>query len=53
MNRMANVSSAQAAGKTDPEEYDLVILGAPGHNAKWGYSRCCCWHRHLLRLDTS
>jgi pyruvate/2-oxoglutarate dehydrogenase complex dihydrolipoamide dehydrogenase (E3) component len=27
MNRMANVSSAQAPGKTDPEEYDLVILG--------------------------
>ena len=27
MNRMANVSSAQAPGKTDREEYDLVILG--------------------------
>jgi pyruvate/2-oxoglutarate dehydrogenase complex dihydrolipoamide dehydrogenase (E3) component len=27
MNRMANVSSVQAPGKTDREEYDLVILG--------------------------
>src|SRR6201998_2207301 len=27
MNRMANVSSAQAPGKTDREEYYLVILG--------------------------
>src|ERR1700746_919792 len=27
MNRMANVSSAPAPGKTDREEYDLVILG--------------------------
>jgi pyruvate/2-oxoglutarate dehydrogenase complex dihydrolipoamide dehydrogenase (E3) component len=27
MNRMANVSSAQALRKTNPEEYDLVILG--------------------------